>query len=69
MSQSNSHNNTLAYIIVLLLGGTAGGGVSLLQPDTDTKSIETRISVLEARIDILWEAEKSRVARQIGDMR
>jgi hypothetical protein len=61
-------HNLLAYIIVLLLGGTAGGGVSLLSPDPGAHD-HPEISVLEARMDILWEAEKSRVARQLGDMR
>lgn len=61
-------HNLIAYIIVLLLGGSAGGGVSLLRPEPDTH-YHPETNVLEARMDILWEAEKSRVARMIGEYR
>ena len=61
-------HNLLAYIIVLLLGGSAGGGVSLLRPEAEVHH-HPETNVLEARMDILWEAEKSRVARLLGDMR
>lgn len=67
---AGKQHNLLAYIIVLLLGGTAGGGVSWLKPEpVEKEHHHGEISALEARMDIVWEAEKSRVARQLGDMR
>lgn len=54
----------LAVVAALSAGG--GGGLSALRGN---ESIEVRISVIEARNDILWEAEKARVARQLGETR
>ena len=68
-----SMRNLLAAALITALGGT-GIGVSVLnspaEPVSQAIAVERlngEIAVLEARVEILWEAEKSRVAQQIGE--
>lgn len=54
----------LAVVAALSAGG--GGGLSTLRGN---ESIELRVSILESKVDILWELKKNDIARQLGDMR
>lgn len=54
----------LAVVAALSAGG--GGGLSALRGND---SIELRVSILENKVDILWESEKARIARQLGETR
>ncbi len=56
-------NNIIAGVLVLILGGSAGLGGSLLgsKPEPpDTAHLEQELAILEVKVDMLMEMESRR---------